>query len=266
MSVVKVEDVQWWIKCHKDRIERSEKNLISGFYEREEVPIESHYKGQGSSYALVARSYAYLGELDQAKSYFKQAAENTVKPFFMIYDSNDPDHHRIKPDYSDVSENDGIDAINYALCANDSALAKRAAEIWQNPGDGDLMHAPINRYIHALTYCLLDRTAEAMPLLKETLDWYQARKPSKKLTWQLNFYTLSLALYGIAKKDQTIFNEGLELQLEFHKRHARYGEINDTPEALISDQCIALANLALLHGLNVEINDPMIPEGLLQIT
>ncbi|MCV6610918.1 MAG: immunity 49 family protein, partial [Amphritea sp.] len=200
---------------------------------------------------------------DQAKSYFRLAAENILKPFSMIYDPTDPDHHRITPAWFIVSETVGIEGTNYALCTGDIILAKQAAALWQNPGDGDLMHAPINRYIHALTYCLLDRRADAVPLLKATLDWYQARKPSKKLTWQLNYYTLSLALYGIVKQDQTLLNDGLELQLEFHKRHARYGEIHDTPEALMSDHCVALTNLALLHGLKAEINDPLIPQGLL---
>ena len=263
MSAVAVEDVQSWIECDKGNIERSEKNFASGFYEREGIAIESHYHGKGALYADIARSYTYLGDLDQAKSYFRLAAENTLKPFSMIYDPADPDHHRIKPEYCDVSENDGVDAINYALCANDIALAKQAAALWQNPGDGDLMHAPINRYIHALTYCMLDRSTNAIPLLKANLEWYQVRKPSKKLSWQLNFYTLSLTLYGIAQKDQTLFNGGLELQLAFHKRHARYGEINDTPEALMSDHCTALSNLALLHGLKAESKDPLIAEGLL---
>jgi len=45
-------------------------------------------------------------------------------------------------------------------------LAKQAAEVWQNPGDGKQKSAPVNRYIHALTYCLLDRTEDAVPLLK----------------------------------------------------------------------------------------------------
>ncbi|MBN0986733.1 Imm49 family immunity protein [Amphritea pacifica] len=265
MSKVTVEDVQGWIECDKGNITRSQKNLDSGFYERENVPIESHYSGQGLSYAQMARSYAYLGDFEQARASFRLAAENTAKPFFMIYDANDPDHHRIRPDYSEVSETNCMEAINYALCANDLAQARTIAKIWQNPGDGVLKHAPINRFIHALTYCLLDRSADAVPLLQETLEWFQARKLSKKLTWQLNFYTLSLALYGIAKQDQTLFNDGLELQLEFHKRYARYGEIHDTPEALVSDNCIALANLALLQGLNVTIKDPMIPEALLQI-
>ncbi|MBN0989888.1 Imm49 family immunity protein [Amphritea pacifica] len=265
MSKITVEDVQGWIECNKAGITDRKKRMTNGFYERENLPYESGYNGLGSSHSRVARCYAYLGDFAQAKASFRLAAENTAKPFFMIYDADDPDHHRIRPDYSEVSETNCMEAINYALCANDLSLARSIAKIWRNRADGKQKHAPINRFIHALTYCLLDRSADAIPLLQETLDWFQARKPSKKLTWQLNFYTRSLALYGIAKQNQTLFNDGLELQLEFHKRHARYGEIHDTPEALVSVHCIALANLALLQGLNVTLKDPMIPEALLQI-
>jgi len=73
------------LKSIKLSIDRSDKNLESGFYEQEEVAIESHYYGQRFTYANIVRYYAYLGEFDQAHSYFPLAVED-----------------------------DGINAINYA--------------------------------------------------------------------------------------------------------------------------------------------------------
>ncbi len=66
-----------------------------------------------------------------------------------------------------------------------------------------------------------------------------------------NYYSLITTLFGIIDKNETQFNGGLALQLEFYESEAK-GELKDTDEEFICDDAVALTNLALSQGLELK--------------
>lgn len=75
---------------------------------------------------------------------------------------------------------------------------------------------------------------------------------------------MSMALYGILNNEEAVFNEGLQLHLDFYKTVAK-GEIRDSEEAYICENAIALANLAIGFEMKVTVEDEHLPKGLLLI-
>jgi len=74
--------------------------------------------------------------------------------------------------WADVIETYAIEGFNWALMAADLDLGRKLAHCFQDPGDGDLMNADINRYTHGLKHALLDEPEKGAALLQQTIDEY----------------------------------------------------------------------------------------------
>ena len=274
MKPLDKEDIEDGIKHFKHDIARRHRLHKEGFYEKEDLPIQSVYIGASMDYASLARYQFLRGDpIDEVRKTFSTAANCVLKSFTMAYDPDDPDYVGDKPeaeespgsyfvDWSEVSETMAIDGLNYALMGANFSKAETLAEWYQDSKDGHKMDAVVNRYVYAYKYALLKQPEKGVNLLQLTLDEYTAKPP--KHIGDINYFNMSIILHSILTGDEETLNKSLALQLEFHQKSVIPSEdLWGTDEAYICDEAVALANLAIRHGLNVMVEHDLLPEGLL---
>ncbi|BBA37464.1 uncharacterized protein sS8_5547 [Methylocaldum marinum] len=256
------QQIDHWLKVARDGLTQTEEDFKSGFYEAENISIESVHTGTAMLYASLARAKFLNGDpIAEVRAEFANAARHILKSFRMAYDETDPDYQGEKADWTEVSELMAIDGFNFALMAADFDLAAELAGWFRDRPDGVRMDIEVNRYAHALKSVVLDDLPQARGLLSAQIDAYAA-KPSKRNDYRKNYFTLSTALSGIADTNEARFNEGLAAQLKIYQSYAR-GEARNTDEEFICDHAVALANLGLRRGLAVTAEHPTLPRGLL---
>jgi hypothetical protein len=109
---------------------------------------------------------------------------------------------------------------------------------------------------------LLNELKKGQLLLEKTLEEY-AKKPPKT-AGDMNYFTLSMTLYGLLNRDEVVFNEGLALQLKFYKTtYIPAEDVWGTPYEFICDDAVALSNLALGAGMHITVEHDLLPKGLL---
>lgn len=255
------EQIEYWLEVAKEGIDEKLDSLNSGFYEKENIPIQSHYLGLAMEYASLARArFLNRDPIDEVREQLANAAKNMMKSFIMAYDKTDPDYQGGSTDWSCVSETRAIAGMNYALISGDFNLSKEMASWFQDRHDGFKMDIEVNRYAHALAETLKGNVEGARSILLLQLEEYK-KKPAKK-GFRLNYFTLSTTLSGISERDEKKFNDGLLAQLEFYQSYAR-GEAEGTTDEFICDNAVALANLGIFSGLNVTVVYDTLPKGLL---
>ncbi len=254
-------EIEQGIKSNQELIERAKGLKEAGFYEQNEIKAESVYCGNAMEYAGLGMAYALHADWDLAKKAFQTAAEYQLKPLQMAYD----------PDYPDFLGDactrgaqaiDIVDCFNYAMAAGDLAIAKQACALfpaqWRarnsKPGTAD-------DFVHALHAWFCGDKLRAAGFCQKSMEAYIA-KPSKKITGRSNYYTLHLALWGIIINDQSVFDTGIQKQLEICHHEARYGEWKGMVEGHFAEYALALTNLAIQAGMKHQVIDPFIPEGL----
>ena len=95
------------------------------------------------------------------------------------------------------------------------------------------------------------------------MNYYNAAPP--KNTGDLNYFTLSLIMQGIAINDANQVNESLLLYLDFYKRVLIPAEDYwDTDEEFIADAAVALANLAQYRGIEITAEHDLMPPQLIR--
>jgi len=262
MSQPEQQQIDSWIKMALDGLARTEEDFKSGFYEEEDISIQSVHVGTALLYAILARARFLNGDpIAEVRTEFATAARYILKSFTMAYDEKDPDYQGEKADWVEVGETIALDGFNFALMAADFTLTEELAGWFRDPPDGVCMDIEVNRYAHALKHALLGGWRQARELLTTQRDTYLGR-PSKRNDYRKNYYTMSIALLGIVNRDAALFNKGLQMQLEFYQGDAQ-GELKDTDEEFICDYAVALANLGLRHGLTVTVEHDTLPQGLM---
>ncbi|WP_250655421.1 Imm49 family immunity protein [Alkalimarinus coralli] len=271
------EDIDHWIEVKLKTIQQSEDDYKTGWYKEQDIPMQSVYSGTAMNYAGLGRARFLNGESpERFRHEFSTAGKCMVKCFKMAYDLTDPDYVGDKPkppkapsagygqvDWSEVMETIAIDGFNYCLLGADFETARELAYWYQDRKDGKKMEADVNRYTYAYKYALLNKLKEGQRLLEKTLQEYAAKPP--KTTADMNYFTLSMTLYGILKLDEALFNEGLALQLKFYKKsYIPAEDLWGTPYEYICDHAVALSNLALDAGLQVTVEHDLLPKGLLK--
>lgn len=73
----------------------------------------------------------------------------------------------------------------------------------------------------------------------------------------------SLIINGVLSDDKQIFNDGLHVAIEERKSEIQRDEDVNVGEQWLSVECLGLARLGIKFGLEVNINDALIPEELL---
>ncbi|MCF6251778.1 MAG: hypothetical protein L3J75_11005 [Methylococcaceae bacterium] len=267
------QQIDHWLKVAKEFIVQVLNNYQSDFYQIEDLPIQTFYTTIATANAELAHAQYLNGEKSEIfRANFSKASSYIIKSFKMAYDKNDPDYigDSKEVDFSGfgygcvswfkVAEDIFIEGFHYALMGADLKLAKELSSLFRNPPNGYLMDKEINRYAHALKCTALGEKEQGKILLKQTIDENTGKKTKSPL--KLNYLTLSHALYGILDNDETLFNRGLELQLNLHEPYAR-GEAKDTPEEFICDNAVALANLAITYKIPVKVEHYLLPKSML---
>ncbi len=254
-----------WIEVALEGLTQTDEDFRSGFFEQNQISIQSVHTGTASLCASLGRAKYLNGDpIEEVRQQFTRSAGYVLKSFKMAYDESDPNYRGSDSDSSCINEGEFIDGMNYALMACDFDLAKELAFWFRDPPPKARFRQEINAYAHGLCEVVNGRFPEAEQRMAEQLAAYE-KKPSKKRDARANFNTMSIALHGIASRDSAQFNQGLDMQLAFYKTIAR-GEFRDTPQAFICDYAVALANLGLHHGLEVTVEHGLLPGGLLVST
>ncbi len=253
--------IDHWLRVSRQDIARGNENLVNGFYVRKGIPLQSHYVGEASDYASLARAKFLNGDpLEEVRAEFANAARHVMKSFTMAYDESDPDYLGDEADLEEVSETIGIEGMNWALMSADFELAAEMGRHYRTRPDGDMLSLRSNRYANALALTLQERQKEALPLLLAQFEDYKKKPPKSPAA--RNYYSLILALFGIVTKEREKFHKGIELQLKSHWPYAK-GEGKDTDEEFICDHAVALTILAQRNLLWPKVAQNMLPGGLL---
>ncbi|WP_250656895.1 Imm49 family immunity protein [Alkalimarinus coralli] len=270
------EDIDYWIEGDLKTIRQSEDDYKSGWYKEQDISLQSVYSGTAMDYAGLGRARFLNGESPERFRYeFSTAGKCMLKCFKMAYDVTDPDYvgDTSPPpkapsagygqvNWAAVMETNAIDGFNYALMGADFETARALAYWYQDSKDGKKMDAVVNRYTYAYKHALLNELQKGQRLLEKTLQEYAEKPP--KTGGDMHYFTLSMTLYGILKRDEVVFNEGLALQLKFYKKsYIPAEDLWGTAEEFICDYAVALSNLALDAGLRVTVEHDLLPKGLL---
>ena len=255
------DDIEFWLNLSKELIEEDKKRKEDGFYKKNNVSIQSVLHGSSSEHAFLARALFLNGSpIEEVRTNYITAARYIIKAMKIAFDKDDPDYLGEKSDWAAIMETTVIEGFNYSLIGGDFETGRELSRWFFDPLDNEPMEPDVNRYAHALKHALLGEKEEGKTLLSLTLEEYQA-SPTKDPA-DINYFTMSLALYGILNNDEKHFNEGLELQLKLYETIAK-GEIRDTDEAYICENAVALANLGIGFDMTVAVKHDLMPEGLL---
>lgn len=255
------EQIDHWLQNAHYQIDRKWMLRRSGHYEKNNIPVQGMYTSLGMLYASLGRARFLNGDpVDEVRAEFAEAARQVLKSFRMAYDPSDENYLGDQADLIEVGETTFIDGANYACMAGGFALGATLAALWRE-WSGSAFHHEVTTCTSAYAHLLKDERNQARELLDTLMAEYQ-KKPAKGAGWRMNYFTLIVALSGIAHRDANQFNEGLKAQLLFYQSVAK-GESKNTDEEFICDNAVALANLGLRHGLQVTVQSPTLPPGLL---
>ena len=234
----------------------------AGFYKDHEK--ESYYCGRSFDQASVAISYALNQKFDEAKAAFKKAAVYQLRPLKMAFDPTDSEF--IGEKISEGSQAiDVVSCFNCAMAAGELALAKEACLLYpEEHFPGNPKPDTADDLVHALKAWFNGDHDKASAHCQKRLDEYTA-KPSKKITFRSNYFTLHLALWGIIHKDTLSFEDGIKRNLAIWHHGARYGEESGTTRGHYAEFAVALTNLGIHAGMEQPVVDPFIPQGLVLV-
>ncbi len=267
------EQIDHWLKVARDDLKRTEEDLRTGFYEREDIPLQLVHVGTAETYADLGRAMFLNGEpVEAVREEFRQAARLVLKSFRMAYDPSDPDYVGDRPpppgrdpgwgelSLAAVSENEFIEGAHWALMGADPALARELAEWYREAPDPEPDDEVGLGYARMLSAELREVEKLARQYARVQMEWCTSRELTE--LYETNLCTMSQALAGIVRRDAKAFNAGLAAQLEDYRLHME-PETRDTDEEFICDAAVALANLGLFRGLEVTVSHPLLPPGLL---
>ncbi|WP_220783660.1 immunity 49 family protein, partial [Shewanella sairae] len=232
------------IEYFKEALEVRRGAEADGYYELKRIEVETVYCAYAMEYAGLGIAYSLNGDIDLAKAAFQTATEYKLKPLIMAYATD-------SQEYVGDAITRGAQAVNvvngfaYAMAAGDLQIAKQICNLFPvQYRTGNTKPCTADDFVHALNAWFTGDKIRAAGFCQKSMEAYIA-KPSKKVTYRSNYYTLHLALWGIITHDQQAFDEGIRKQLEICHHEARYGEMKGTAEAYFAEYALALTSLAI---------------------
>lgn len=243
------------------QIARAKELEVSGYYKDNEIKQESIYAGDAMSYAQLGMAYALHNDIAEAQTAFRTAAELQSLPIRMAYDT-EFDNYQGSVIVRGAEAYNVVDCASYALAADTIEIAQLVCAIFpkERPKTPEKTET-IDEFVFALDAFFKGELSKAANICETRIEKFLA-KPSKKITFNSNYYTLHLALWGICTGDQQSFDEGIRKQLTICHHEARYGEWKGMVPGHYAEYAVALTNLAILAGLKQQVFDPFIPQGL----
>lgn len=203
----------------------------------------------------VASSYRFLGTsayvLEKDVQTFKNSLLNSAELEFEIIKS----YQKGKPvDESLVSVLSYQELFSVLACGN----IQRAKELAKLVGfDAKIDKKQTHPLDRAFGYCLKEFVLENMDDAKKSLKVFTeicSQKSNK------SFIGYSEVFQAILKKNNELCNKGIEDILKGHKRISFF---KDTEDELLAVWCLGIANLAIHFGLDVNIENELLPKELL---
>jgi hypothetical protein len=95
---------------------------------------------------------------------------------------------------------------------------------------------------------------------QEIIDYVEnlLKKPKIKLT-----YAMGKTIEAIRELEQSTFNEELSNLLKAHRGMAKFGGLRESPEGYLCLQAMSLSKIALLRGMNLDIESEYLSKGYL---
>ena len=255
------EQIDHWLANRRNAIARTAQDWANGYYAEKNISPQTVFAGDAMDYASLGRAQFLNGDsLEQVRDSYRKAGSAVLRSFKIIYDPTDEYYDTQTRSLDAVHEARFMEGAFYALIANDYSLATELATIFQTHPKGPFMDPEVCDFCFGLKYTLLTEDQQALSILKPRLEKYLKKPP--KGGYKRNYHTLTTALMGILKKEDGQFNEGLAMQLKFYKGQIP-SEYKNMSYEFVCDDATALANLGLHRGLNLTLENDLIPPGLL---
>ncbi len=198
------------------------------------------------NFSMIGSLSLFSGDVITARRYYSKAARFTTEIFKIFEENRYPNLFKSeKLPFTALFRTSLIDAI---LCG-DKELLKDFVDTIQDFGD---VAPPFNYEItYAIKYLLQGQLDKA----KE-----HAAKAHQEKYFKLPYKGFSHAILGILAKDVELTNEGILYRLNYHMREEKNSIFFNT-----SFESTALAKLAIMHGVNVDVSNSFIHKDLLLV-
>jgi hypothetical protein len=255
------------------------KHIKTGWYEKNHSANSTGYSVLAGDYMSRAYANSVLGKERVALEEDLRTCLHYAVQSLDARDPRNPDYNEAHEKEYPYTESEALEDIQYSLMAGDFEMAKHfAGSLWlvgisekgfhKGYEPGLTQRTSKDRrdnYATALANFILgnDKTAkEIIELIIKNMEKRGIPKISGSLFY---FYSQYKALSRIIDRDENTANDGIAMQLQFAECHRcnPHSEYYGIPQSSLSEEAIALANLALLKGLKVRIEHCLLPKALL---
>ncbi len=196
----------------------------------------------------LGTGYALIGDWDMARSYWLRACYYGVQ---LLRQASQQAHP--------VVPCDGLRLVVCALAAGDMSLARQVIGLQQEQAGQVRLNRLAQAILQALLLWLDGQGSQGCHLLRQVIG--SSRADRQYLFCYRGLLAMCWALLGIFSADAAMFNAGVMGQLAVH-HHWALGRTGDSEEAFICLSALAMINLGQLQGLEQDVFDLLIPQGL----
>lgn len=214
------------------------KNIKKNFFDRYIYSVLSDYKSVGIGEWLVNK------DAIAAKKNFYLAAK-LQEILFRKYDEKE-----IQVQDCYVSMSSYLDLLSGLLSDSQLLIESLANLMGNRPEAEEDGHPFADNVGYALKYIILKEDEKA----KVNVDKLLEMEDNKELKLRIGY---ARVLKAILEQDEKQLNENLSMMLRDYKKDKDYEE---GPEEFFSIPVLAFAKLALMRGLKIEIEDPIVPK------
>ncbi|MDH2436825.1 hypothetical protein QCD60_30385 [Pokkaliibacter sp. MBI-7] len=243
-----------WLRQAQQRLIRHRAALEPG------VP-EVLYVATSLDAETLGTGFALMGDWEMARCYWQRACQYGLQPLRMAQERPDDDPVLIQG----TTACDVLRLVVCALAAGDRDLQE---EILQQYPTCPLrltrqvlvLDGMADSILQAMAACLAGYADIARQVLQ--LGMGQLPEDPALSGWYQGLVNMAWALLGILNQDQDTFNAGLMGQLAVHYQWALCSG-REMEETYICLSAVAMVNLGLQCGLEQQVFDLLIPQGLI---
>ncbi|MDH2433954.1 hypothetical protein QCD60_15415 [Pokkaliibacter sp. MBI-7] len=196
----------------------------------------------------LGTGYALIGDWDMARSYWLRACHYGRQAL-----------SQATQQAQSVSACDCLRLVVCALAAGDMALARQLICLQQAQAGQVGLNRLAGVILSVLLLWLEGQGSQGSALLRQAIG--SSRTDRQYLFCYRGLLAMCWALLGIFSADAAMFNAGVMGQLAVH-HHWALGRAGDSEEEFICLSALAMINLGQLQGLEQDVFDLLIPQGL----
>ncbi|WP_133251341.1 hypothetical protein [Pokkaliibacter plantistimulans] len=245
-----------WLRQAQQRLTRHRAALEPGAPELLYVATSLDAETLGTGFAL-------MGDWEMARCYWQRACQYGLQPLHMAQAASADD--------ALIQGATACDALRLGVCAlaaGDRALLQEILQQYPTATPRLTHQVPVldgmaDSLLQAMGACLAGYTGMARQVLQLGMGQLPG-DPALSGCYQ-GLVNMAWALLGVLNQDQDTFNAGLMGQLAVHYQWALCSG-RDEEEAYICLSALAMVNLGLQCGLEQQVFDVLIPQGLISPT